>query len=226
MVVTTFVQYFIKPNSDLEQERRFNRTNFRKTKTLDPASIEKGSMVLFYTSRTKSVQAHAVLKETPVERPELQDNPNYIDFIWFAELEDLVVYDDPIDLSDPKIRERLDWFNGVNTSGQKRSLKSWGNFVITTREISQHDFLLLSKEIEIGDWIRNGKISFNEPEAAILDEEIFPEGKEIYRLHKIKERNSRLIEQRKKQALIQDGTLNCEVCNFNFYETYGEVGKN
>ncbi|WP_084034529.1 HNH endonuclease [Anaerobacillus alkalilacustris] len=220
------VKYLIKPNANLEQEINLNRTNFRKTNTLNPALIEKGSMVLFYISGTKSIQAHATLKETPKERPELQTNPNFSDFIWFAELEDLTIYKTPINLSDISIREKLDWFNEVNTNGEKRKLTSWGNFVITTREISLHDFLLLSRDIDLKEWINDGKISLSNPRSDFMEEETFPEGKTVYRLHKTKERNARLIDKRKKQAIERDGSLKCEACGFDFEETYGSVGKN
>jgi len=57
------------------------------------------------------------------------------------------------------------------------------------------------------------------------DEEIsFPEGKEIYRLHKSKERNRELIKAAKEHHLKNDGKLCCQVCGFSFVDTYGEIG--
>jgi 5-methylcytosine-specific restriction enzyme A len=56
------------------------------------------------------------------------------------------------------------------------------------------------------------------------EEEEFPEGKILYRVHKSRERNGRLIK-KKKQIAIQNDKLSCEICNFDFYKTYGEFGK-
>jgi 5-methylcytosine-specific restriction protein A len=51
------------------------------------------------------------------------------------------------------------------------------------------------------------------------------EGEVIYRLHKLRERSSKLTESKKKKYLKEKGKLECEVCSFDFYETYGEIGK-
>ncbi|HRB71904.1 MAG TPA: HNH endonuclease [Flavobacterium sp.] len=51
------------------------------------------------------------------------------------------------------------------------------------------------------------------------------EGEIVYKLHKSRERNSKLIESKKKEVLKMTGKLECEVCSFDFYKTYGEIGK-
>jgi len=57
------------------------------------------------------------------------------------------------------------------------------------------------------------------------DEETeFPEGKVLYRQHKSRERNRGLIS-KAKQIAQQNGNLKCSVCNFDFYERYGDLGK-
>jgi predicted HNH restriction endonuclease len=57
------------------------------------------------------------------------------------------------------------------------------------------------------------------------DEISFPEGKEIYKLHKSKERNRELIRLAKEQHLQKDKKLCCQVCGFSFLDTYGEIGQ-
>ncbi|WP_024851717.1 HNH endonuclease [Hydrogenovibrio kuenenii] len=58
------------------------------------------------------------------------------------------------------------------------------------------------------------------------DDEQFPEGKIKERMHKTRERNSRLIAEAKKQFKAKHGKLFCEICGFNFEEKYGhEIGK-
>ncbi len=58
-----------------------------------------------------------------------------------------------------------------------------------------------------------------------LDEEDFPEGPEIWRLHRSFERNQRLIQRCKTAALEGGKKLICTVCDFDFFATYGEIGK-
>lgn len=58
----------------------------------------------------------------------------------------------------------------------------------------------------------------------VFDDEEFPEGKVLYKLHRARERNSKLIK-RAKEAAMKNGTLACAVCGFDFYEAYGELGK-
>jgi len=57
------------------------------------------------------------------------------------------------------------------------------------------------------------------------DEELaFPEGKEVFRLHKSKERNRELIRAAKQKRLLTDKNLCCQVCGFSFADKYGELG--
>ena len=56
------------------------------------------------------------------------------------------------------------------------------------------------------------------------DEMAFPEGRDVYRLHKTKERNIALIKVAKEKRLETDNGLHCEVCDFSFKNKYGELG--
>lgn len=51
------------------------------------------------------------------------------------------------------------------------------------------------------------------------------EGQSIYKMHKVAERDRRIVEQKKRQIKSKLGKLNCEVCDFNFSEAYGELGE-
>lgn len=55
-------------------------------------------------------------------------------------------------------------------------------------------------------------------------EEYFPEGKILYRLHRIRERNKELVEKVKDKRKKEVGELNCDICGFNFLKTYGDIG--
>lgn len=56
------------------------------------------------------------------------------------------------------------------------------------------------------------------------DELSFPEGAEIYRIHRSKERNKALIDMVKGKYLQQDKQLRCQMCGFSFLEVYGDPG--
>lgn len=58
------------------------------------------------------------------------------------------------------------------------------------------------------------------------EEEVFPEGKEKYSVHKSKERNQKLVAIKKQKALLVNPNLPCEICKFSFKERYGELGDN
>ena len=51
------------------------------------------------------------------------------------------------------------------------------------------------------------------------------EGSVLYRLHKYKERNSKIVKIKKEKTLKKYGRLVCEVCEFDFHEFYGELGE-
>ena len=59
------------------------------------------------------------------------------------------------------------------------------------------------------------------------DEDVYSvkEGKVIYKLHKLRERNNKINQKKKDLYFLQNGKLDCEVCGFDFYERYGELGK-
>lgn len=54
----------------------------------------------------------------------------------------------------------------------------------------------------------------------------FPEGIAYERLHTARERNRALVLLAKQRAITRDGRLACQVCDFDFAQTYGEVGRN
>ena len=67
-----------------------------------------------------------------------------------------------------------------------------------------------------------------EPEKVVAEEDdefAFPEGKEIFRIHKSKERNRELIKAAKEIRLQTDEKLCCQVCGFSFIDKYGELGE-
>ena len=53
----------------------------------------------------------------------------------------------------------------------------------------------------------------------------FLEGGELWRLHRSFERNPNLARRKKLEVLNEDGKINCSICKFDFYDRYGDVGK-
>lgn len=51
------------------------------------------------------------------------------------------------------------------------------------------------------------------------------EGLVLYKLHKYRERNKKIVNLKKKSALKLTGKLSCEVCGFDFQTKYGDLGK-
>lgn len=52
----------------------------------------------------------------------------------------------------------------------------------------------------------------------------FPEGRTYERIHMQRERNQKVVELAKKQAIDEEGKLVCDVCGFDFHKIYGDIG--
>lgn len=52
----------------------------------------------------------------------------------------------------------------------------------------------------------------------------FPEGKVNYKLHRKLERDPKIARLAKLKRLEEAGSLECDVCDFNFSDNYGELG--
>lgn len=50
------------------------------------------------------------------------------------------------------------------------------------------------------------------------------EGAVIYKLHKYRERDTKIVKKKKELEFIRLGKLPCEACMFDFYQKYGELG--
>jgi 5-methylcytosine-specific restriction protein A len=57
------------------------------------------------------------------------------------------------------------------------------------------------------------------------EEETFPEGRVLFRLHRARERNRNLVKRAKVLAMQQHGRLFCCVCQFEFVARYGAIGE-
>jgi 5-methylcytosine-specific restriction protein A len=57
------------------------------------------------------------------------------------------------------------------------------------------------------------------------EEETFPEGRILFRLHRSRERSHLLVKQAKQKAMEQVGRLACTACGFDFAQRYGSLGE-
>lgn len=53
---------------------------------------------------------------------------------------------------------------------------------------------------------------------------VFPEGKIAERLHRFRERNSKVITIAKNNFKLKHGGMHCQVCEFDFEQQYGAIG--
>jgi len=58
-----------------------------------------------------------------------------------------------------------------------------------------------------------------------IDRNSIEEGQILYRLHKLRERNQKIVQEKKEQQLLLHGRLTCEICDFSFDAFYGPLGK-
>ncbi|AYE53250.1 HNH endonuclease [Priestia megaterium NCT-2] len=64
------------------------------------------------------------------------------------------------------------------------------------------------------------------PTNNILEEDIeFEEGEKRLKQHYVRERNPQVIKLAKEGFKAKNGRLFCEVCGFDFYTMYGEIGQ-
>lgn len=101
------------------------------------------------------------------------------------------------------------------TNGNRLEVELWEEFSGRPDEVARIANGILEL---IGD---------SDAEILVFDEPEFEasEGRIMTRVHVSRERNSTLVKKKKAVALRQHGCLACEVCGFDFLQTYGERGR-
>lgn len=123
------------------------------------------------------------------------------------------------------------WLTKVHLNNTQGSGNCFGGLTprYTVGELQEERYKCLETSFKI-----NFQELLNEPlmpnlgfEKIIIDEDeevTFPEGKEKFALHRFKERNKKLIEKAKENYFKIDNKLKCQVCQFSFVESYGDLG--
>jgi predicted HNH restriction endonuclease len=83
---------------------------------------------------------------------------------------------------------------------------------------------LQRKAVELGSMVIESEGLSNSGEETADDTE-YPEGREAFRIHRIRERDPKVVREAKKAFLKKHGSLYCEACEINFEEVYGERGR-
>lgn len=99
-------------------------------------------------------------------------------------------------------------------AGSKIDKLVWEQYGHKPEEVKRLAGIIRSRYQEVA----SEDIAFNEG-----DEE-FSEGRIIEKLHKRLERSGAAPKQKKANVLRMEGKLVCEVCNFDFFSVYGELG--
>lgn len=108
-------------------------------------------------------------------------------------------------------------YHGVGmTRGGRLDAGVWDRFRDRTKELRR-----LAAEIKRS--VLAGEI----PTLPVEDEDAieFEEGRLLYRRHRVRERDGRLTKRKKDAVMRSTGRLVCEACDFDFAETYGEIGR-
>jgi len=58
-----------------------------------------------------------------------------------------------------------------------------------------------------------------------VDEYVAAEGSQHIRRHLVRERNLKIVKEKRRQVFAETGCLRCVVCSFDFFATYGELGR-
>lgn len=139
-------RYWIVPTTEAEQiQRLIINGNIWAYGINTPGrlTIKPGDWACFYLKKT-GVVAHAKVKTHPkkMKHPQVKDQVLYP---WVFELNEISVYmDKPIRITKP-IREKLDYFQKQDPIDTKNAIRNWGVFVMNNKEITQHDFEIITR---------------------------------------------------------------------------------
>ncbi|QCP51635.1 HNH endonuclease [Trinickia violacea] len=104
------------------------------------------------------------------------------------------------------------------TRGNKDEKKVWNEFASDSERLA---IVCSAIKLAIQRYSADAELS-GADDPAIAEAE---EGRILTRLHRVRERSRKLVEQAKTAALKKHGRLFCEACGFDFREKYGPIGE-
>ncbi|MDZ8118821.1 HNH endonuclease [Pontiella agarivorans] len=99
-------------------------------------------------------------------------------------------------------------------AGSKLDKEIWDEFFDSKKQLRKEASAIRAKTQ------KKSTEEFNE----VSEEFTVSEGKKLMRKHRIRERKSIITQKKKKQVLEKSGKLECEICGFDFYAQYGDIG--
>ncbi len=101
------------------------------------------------------------------------------------------------------------------TAGSKEDERVWAEFSGDRERLRA-----------VAEAIRSGaQAAVGESLPEVDEDEEAPEGKVLFRQHRVRERKPSLVRKRKLLALREEGALRCSVCSFDFSKAYGALGE-
>lgn len=168
-------------------------------------TIELGEM---NSRNSKVIELSELLNKLPIhkERTESQKfrNPNGVEL----KLSNFKAIDPDFEGKGMSRYSKLDkdvFFEFKDKVEQLESIAEKIKKTVLNEEINQKLYQIQDEEGENGYSVKEGKI--------------------IFKLHKLRERNPKINQKKKDQYFQINKKLDCEVCGFDFYEKYGELGK-
>lgn len=123
---------------------------------------------------------------------------------------------------------KIKWLSEVHLGDDLGSGKCYGEFANQLITCSLRNQRHLKTNLQIEFKLDFDKLLKNIDEFEIQNEEdeiSFPEGREIFILHKTKERNRAVVKIAKEKYCKENPLMQCQVCSFSFKEKYGELGE-
>jgi 5-methylcytosine-specific restriction enzyme A len=103
-------------------------------------------------------------------------------------------------------------------AGSKLDMEVWEEFA-SDRDRLRRTASAIRSAADVEATISSRAVSVSD------DDEEFPEGRLLTRMHKTRERNTAAVQKKKRHVLRVTGRLQCEVCGFDFRDMYGDLGE-
>lgn len=114
-------------------------------------------------------------------------------------------------------------YHGVGmTSGSKLDREVFNEYYVKKAELRRIAESI--REVSKNEQLSRKIYDIEEDELSEADQ--VREGKVLYKLHKVRERNAKIVALKKAQAISTNNGLFCEACVFSFQEYYGDIGRN
>lgn len=107
------------------------------------------------------------------------------------------------------------------TGGSKLDKQVFEEFYNKREQL--HDIAKEITKISGDSEIKNKIYSIEEDELTRTDSVM--EGQVLYKLHKVRERDYKIVKSKKEHSFSLTGKLSCEACIFEFESYYGDIGK-